>query len=120
MASLSEYQHVKYRAIFHDILDNKSLSPQDKAVDRLWQEAQIVMSTGTATTAMAISSALVYLLPDPQRLQILLEELETVIPDVAKPKSHAELERLPYLVHTHLLILFAQLHEGLRLLYICC
>jgi hypothetical protein len=43
-------------------------------------------------------SALVYLLLDPERLQVLLVELEAAFPDIAEPKPQAELERLPYFV----------------------
>jgi cytochrome P450 len=67
-------------------------------VDRLWQEAQLLLTAGTVTTATSISSALVYLLLDPKRLGVLLEELENAMPDITKPKSSVELEKLAYLV----------------------
>jgi hypothetical protein len=98
MSSLGDYRDVKHRTIFHDLLESKTLPLEDKTVGRLWQEAQLLLSAGTVTTATAISSALVYLLLDPNRMQILLEELENAMPDILKPKRQTELEQLPYLV----------------------
>jgi cytochrome P450 len=80
------------------LLESPILPPEDKTVDRLWQEAQLLLAAGTVTTATAISSALVYLLLDPDRLQVLLGELEIAMPDISKPTREADLERLPYLV----------------------
>jgi cytochrome P450 len=98
MNSRDNFRDVKHRTIFHDLLDNPSLPAGDKTVDRLWQEAQLLLSAGTVTTATSISSALVYLLLDPKRLGVLLQELETAMPDITKPRSSVELEQLPYLV----------------------
>ncbi len=98
MNSRGDYRSVKYRTIFHDLLDCPTLPEQDKTVDRLGQEAQLLLAAGTVTTATAISSALVYLLLDLKRLQILLEELETAMPSITGSLKESELEQLPYLV----------------------
>ena len=98
MSSLGEFRDVKHRTIFHDLLESDTLPPDDKTVDRLWQEAQLLLAAGTVTTATAIGSAMVYLLLDPKRLQVLLEELESAQPDITKPRREADLEQLPYLV----------------------
>jgi hypothetical protein len=100
MSSLGDFRDVKHRTIFHDLVDSTILPPEDKTVGRLWQEAQLLLAAGTVTTAVSIGSALVYLLLDQPRLQILLEELETAVPDITKPLRQAELEQLPYLVRT--------------------
>jgi cytochrome P450 len=100
MLSRTDYRGIKHRTIFHDILDNSSLPEADKSEDRLWQEAQLLLAAGTVTTAGSISSAIVYLLLDPKRLAILLEELENAMPDITKPQKAADLESLPYLVCT--------------------
>ena len=60
----------------------------------------MLLGAGTVTTATSISSALVYLLLDPKRMGVLLDELETAMPDITKPKSGTELAQLPYLVRT--------------------
>jgi len=67
-------------------------------VDRLWQEAQLLLAAGTVTTATTISSALVYLLLDQERLIVLLGELEEAMPVTSKPVKTSELENLPYMV----------------------
>jgi len=98
MNSSGDFKDVEHRTIFHDLLESSVLPPEDKTVGRLWQEAELLLAAGTVTTATTIASALVYLLLDPPRLQILLEELETALPDVTKPKTQKELEKLPYFV----------------------
>lgn len=98
MASVSDFRDFKHRTIFHELLESPILPPEDKSVDRLWQEAQLLLAAGIVTTATAISSALVLLLLDPDRLKVLLEELEIAMPDISKPTREADLERLPYLV----------------------
>ena len=98
MSSSGDFRDVKHRTIFHDLLDSAILPAEDKTVDRLWQEAQLLLSAGTVTTATSLGSALVYLLLDPPRMQVLLKELETAMPDITKPKKQGELEQLPYLV----------------------
>jgi cytochrome P450 len=98
MKTAGDFSNAKHRTIFHDLLESSVLPPEDKTVDRLWQEAQLLLAAGTVTTATSISSALVYLLLDPKRLQTLLQELETALPDITKPKKQSELEKLPYLV----------------------
>ncbi|PVH78516.1 cytochrome protein [Cadophora sp. DSE1049] len=95
--SRGDYRDVKHRTIFHDLLDSPTLPEQDKSENRLWQEAQLFLAAGTVTTATSIASALVYLLLDKARLQVLLEELENAVPNLATPPKQAQLERLPYL-----------------------
>ncbi|TVY18026.1 Cytochrome P450 monooxygenase sdnE [Lachnellula arida] len=107
ISSRSDFRDVKHRTIFHDLLDNPNLPEADKSVDRLWQEAQLLLGAGTVTTATSISSAIVYLLLDPKRMGVLLDELENAMPDVTKPKGESELAQLPYLN--------AVVHEVLRL-----
>jgi cytochrome P450 len=98
MASVGDFRDVKHRTIFHELLESPILPSEDKTVDRLWQEAQLLLAAGTVTTATSISSALVYLLLDPVRLKVLLVELEIAMPDISKPPRETDLERLPYLV----------------------
>ncbi|KAG4434747.1 hypothetical protein IFR05_009773 [Cadophora sp. M221] len=95
--SRGDYRDVKHRTIFHDLMDSPTLPEEDKSVDRLWQEAQLFLAAGTVTTATSISAALVYLLLNKSRLQVLLEELETAVPNIASPPKQSELEGLPYL-----------------------
>jgi cytochrome P450 len=103
IASRGDYSNVKHRTIFHDLLDNQSLPDEDKSVRRFSEESQLLLVAGTATTATALASAIVYLLLDEKRLQVLLRELEEAIPNITKPAKEAELENLPYLVQPFLL-----------------
>jgi len=100
VATRGDYSNVKYRTIFHDVLDNKSLPEADKSIDRLSQEAQVLLAAGTSTTSNSLAAALVYLLLDQKRLQVLIKELEEAMPDISKPPKDAELEKLPYLVRS--------------------
>ncbi|KAL2065271.1 hypothetical protein VTL71DRAFT_2940 [Oculimacula yallundae] len=95
--SRGDYRDVKHRTIFHDLMDSRTLPEEDKTVDRLWQEAQLFLVAGTVTSAASISAALVYLLLDKPRLQVLLEELEEAVPNIATPPKQAQLEKLPYM-----------------------
>ncbi|CZR65666.1 related to trichodiene oxygenase [cytochrome P450] [Phialocephala subalpina] len=97
ISTRGDFHDVKHRTIFQELLENQSLPEKDKSADRLWQEAQLLLSAGTVTTAGAISAAFVYLLLDHERLAVLLEELECAMPDINKPLTAAELEQLPYL-----------------------
>lgn len=96
--SRGDYSNVKHRTIFHDLIDSKTLPEEDKSLARFGQEAQLLLVAGTATTATALASAIVYLLLDEKRLVVLMEELETAMPDITRPAKEAELEALPYLV----------------------
>jgi cytochrome P450 len=98
MATVGDFRDVKHRTIFHELIASSTLPPEDKSVDRLWQEAQLLLAAGTVTTATSLSSALVFLLLDQDRLKVLLEELEVAMPDISKPTREADLQRLPYLV----------------------
>ena len=100
ITSVGDFRDVKHRTIFHELLESSILPSEDKTIDRLWQEAQLLLAAGTVTTATAISSALVYLLLDPDRLKVLLGELEIAMPDISKPPRDADLRRFPYLVST--------------------
>lgn len=94
----NDYSNVEHRTIFHDLMDSKTLPEEDKSVARFVQEAQLLLVAGTVTTATALASAIVYLLLDEKRLIVLMEELETAMPDITRPAKEAELESLPYLV----------------------
>ncbi|KAL4998500.1 cytochrome P450 [Aspergillus recurvatus] len=98
----------KTRTIFHELLTG-DLPEQEKRIERLWQEGQIVVGAGTETTAWALSATLFYLLDNPRTMRRLREELERAIPDAADRVTWKQLEQLPYLS--------AVICEGLRLSY---
>ncbi|KAI1140807.1 cytochrome P450 [Hypoxylon sp. FL0543] len=110
MAGDEEWRGTDHPTIFHTILDSK-LPPHEKSVERLSDDAQVVVMAGTITTAATLELITFWLLSQPETLQKLKEELRTVMPsvdDVGKVPL-ATLEALPYLT--------AVIKEGLRLSY---
>lgn len=73
------------------------------------QEAQIVVSAGTETTAWCLSVMSFHLLSNPAILRRLRKELKEAIPDPDTPVPVEKIEQLPYLT--------ACIQEGLRLSY---
>jgi cytochrome P450 len=83
--------------IFHHLIESKDIPDSEKVNDRLIQEAQIVVSAGTETTAWAMSVLTFHLLSNPEILGKLRKELERAITDPSELPSLASLEQLPYL-----------------------
>lgn len=103
-------QSVSSKTIFHELLTG-DLPAQEKRIERLWQEGQIVVGAGTETTAWTLSAIVFYLLDNPSILARLQEELKHAIPDddASQRVTWSQLEQLPYLS--------AVISEGLRLSY---
>lgn len=96
------------RTIFHELLTG-SLPDEEKKLERIWQEGQIVVGAGTETTAWTLSATLFYVLDNPEIPSKLQSELRTAMPDPNERVSWNHLEQLPYLS--------AVICEGLRLSY---
>jgi cytochrome P450 len=94
--------------VFHHLL-NSDLPPQEKTLERLWQEGQVIVGAGTETTANTLTITTFHLLDNPEKLKRLRSELETVMPDPSSPAKLQELEQLPYFS--------AVVNEGLRMSY---
>ncbi|ATZ52267.1 hypothetical protein BCIN_08g00320 [Botrytis cinerea B05.10] len=94
--------------IFHAILDSK-LPPQEKTVERLSEDAQVLVMAGTLTTASTLELITFWLLRQPKTLLKMKEELRTVMPTVDDVGTVplAALENLPFVT--------AVIKEGLRL-----
>ncbi|KAK2616577.1 hypothetical protein QQS21_000400 [Conoideocrella luteorostrata] len=103
-----EEQKGQNKTIFQELLTG-SLPDQEKKLERLWQEGQIVVGAGTETTAWTLSVALFYVLNNARVFANLQKELVGNIADVEKRCRWSELEQLPYLS--------AVICEGLRLSY---
>ncbi|KIX07822.1 uncharacterized protein Z518_02476 [Rhinocladiella mackenziei CBS 650.93] len=97
------------QTMFHALRDS-GLPTSEKSLQRLCDEAEIILGAGSETTAAALSRIWFYLLYSPSILQILREELRTIIPF---PDSHipnlSKIENLPYLS--------AVISEGIRISY---
>jgi len=96
------------RTIFHELLES-NLPPEEKSLERLWQEGQIVVGAGADTTANALTVSTFHLLDNPEKCRKLKAELEIAMPDKYAPARLGVIEKLPYLS--------AVLLEGLRLSY---
>lgn len=94
------------RTIFETIL-RSSLPPAEKTVERLTDEAFVMVVAGGETTAKVLSNTLFHLLANPDWKRQVLEELEKVMPDVNKLPTWNELEKLP--------VLTASIKETLRM-----
>lgn len=94
--------------LFHELLQG-DVPATEKSVNRLVQEAQIVVSAGTETTAWCLSVISFHLLSNPSILERLRKELKEAIPGPDKPVPVETIEQLPYLT--------ACIQEGLRLSY---
>jgi cytochrome P450 len=84
--------------IFREVL-NSDLPPEEKTVDRLWQDAQTFNIAGSETSAWTLGNITYYLLSKPDILKRLQDELKTVVKDgKVEETTTAHLEQLPYLV----------------------
>ena len=102
----NNYKSVPHPTIFHDILGS-SLPPEEKKLDRLWQEGQTIIGAGTETTAWSLSVILYHVLANPAIHERLQAELKGVFEIEAGKPTCNQLEKLPYLS--------AVVSEGLRL-----
>ncbi|KAK7754816.1 hypothetical protein SLS62_003130 [Diatrype stigma] len=105
-----EWQEKDHPTIFHAILDSK-LPSREKTVDRLSEDAQVVVMAGTLTTTATLELITFWLLRQQGTLLRLRKELLSVMPSVDDVGGVplATLENLPYLT--------AVIKEGLRLSY---
>lgn len=95
--------------IFNHLIESDAIPDSKEGNDRLVQEAQVVVSAGTETTAWAMSVLTFHLLSNPEVLAKLKKELETAIQDPKHLPSLVSLEQLPYLT--------ACIQEALRFSY---
>lgn len=109
-------QKVPHATVFHELLHG-DLPEEEKGVERLSLEGQLLIAAATETTAWSISLSyytpssqlrlmpttalsvtMFYLLSYPAKLSILIDELTVAIPDASQLPSWSTLERLPYLI----------------------
>ncbi|KAL8866610.1 MAG: hypothetical protein Q9174_006198 [Haloplaca sp. 1 TL-2023] len=97
------------RTIFHDIIDNDQIRPEEKTQGRLLSEGFSLLGGGTATVALTLSVISYHVIANPQILQKLQDELAQASPKMSSPPTWSQLEQLPYLG--------AIIQEGLRRAY---
>jgi len=79
-------------------LRDSNLPPQEKTLERLSDEGNILIGAGSETTAQILAVLSYHLISSPDVLKKLQKELETVMPDPYTPVKWQQLEQLPYLV----------------------
>ena len=102
------YKNLAHPTVFHEILQS-NLPDAEKAIERLTDEAFVVVGAGTLTTAWALSVATSHLLTSSDILKKLKTELNDAIPDPNVSVPLPVLEQLPYLT--------AVIQEAIRLSY---
>lgn len=87
------------RTIFHTLRDG-DLPPQEKTLERLCDEGEILTGAGSETTASALSKIWFYLCENPDKLRKLREEVVRAMPDPDMLPPWSTLEQLPYIVNS--------------------
>ncbi|KAI0377618.1 cytochrome P450 [Hypomontagnella monticulosa] len=101
-----DFENSATRTLFHEMLDSK-LSPEDLRLQRLVDEAMLMIGAGIESSKQALTTACYYVLADPEIEARLRVELEMGIPDKGQIPHFQELENIEYLV--------AVANEALRL-----
>lgn len=94
--------------VFDQILSSPHLPPQEKSLDRLKQDAQMLVVASTLSTSWSITVAAYELLARPRCLRLLKQELRTALAhDPESMHDLATLQQQPYL--------WAVIQESLRI-----
>jgi cytochrome P450 len=91
--SVSDVENLAHKTILHELRDS-SLPESEKTVDRLCDEAQILMGAGSETSAHTLTVTFFYLLQEKRLFLKLKEELKKF----PEADNWMKLTQLPYLV----------------------
>ncbi|KAA8563986.1 hypothetical protein MFRU_025g00110 [Monilinia fructicola] len=83
----------RQNTIFHELRDSDLLPLQEKTVNRLADDGNILIGAGGETTAQTLAVLFYHLLENPKLLSTVRDEISTVDEDI----TWAKLERLPFL-----------------------
>lgn len=87
------------KSVIVSSLNDQSIPPAERTVDRLVDEGTVILLAGTDTSSRSLAITMYYLLSHPHYLARMRHELETSLP---LNKDHVysleQLEKLPYLV----------------------
>ncbi|RHZ61391.1 hypothetical protein CDV55_104001 [Aspergillus turcosus] len=96
-ASLDKGSKESAKAVIVQALEDPTIPPQERTLDRLGDEGTTIIFAGTETTARALSVGMFHILNDKTILNKLREELDT-LPNVSNGVyAQSQLEKLPYL-----------------------
>ncbi|RQM08076.1 hypothetical protein DH86_00001413, partial [Scytalidium sp. 3C] len=85
-----------HKTIFNELLES-DLPPREKSLERLKDEAIVIVGAGTDTVKYALSVACFHILNNPNIHKKLREELIQAMPNPRDTLALSELEPLPYL-----------------------
>lgn len=85
-----------YPTIFHELLQS-DFPLREKSLQRLADEAQLMIGAGMTTTSWIMTVMIFHILSKPRILKQLRSELEEAFPDPNANLISLDLERLPYL-----------------------
>ncbi|KAJ5697372.1 hypothetical protein N7488_011056 [Penicillium malachiteum] len=91
----------------YDALIGDNVPAEEKTVDRLVDEAALLLCAGTETTARSLATSMFHVINHKDIEHKLREELKTVLEKPTSKASWSDLEQLPYLTGV--------VNEGLRL-----
>ncbi|OAP59663.1 hypothetical protein AYL99_06961 [Fonsecaea erecta] len=94
--------------LFHEML-HSDLSTKEKSVNRMVQEAQVIIGAAILTTSWAAAVASFHIINNPEIFAKLRAELDEAIPDPSMQLHWQNLGQLPYLTGC--------IKEGIRLAY---
>jgi cytochrome P450 len=83
---------------------DSNLPPEDKTVERLRQEGQLILGAGSDTVSNTLATTTFHLVDNAEKMLKLVEELEKAMPDPNEPAKLSLVEQLPYLVSIWLFI----------------
>lgn len=92
-----DFENMAVRTLFHEIVDSK-LSQQDLRLQRVVDEAMLMIGAGIESSKQALTVACYYVLANPEIEARLRAELEAAIPDQEQMPHFQNLEGLEYLV----------------------
>lgn len=99
--------HKENRALLFPHVVNSEMPEPELSVDRLSQEAQILLGAGTTSTARTMDFISYYIISDERIRSALQNDLKAIMSNYPEDiPSWAQLEKLPYL--------HAVIKEGLR------
>ena len=85
------------KSVIVSSLNDESIPPAERTIDRLVDEGTIILFAGTDTSSRSLAITMYYLLSNPDCLARMRHELETSLP---LKKNHdyslAQLEKLPF------------------------
>ncbi|KKY18373.1 putative cytochrome p450 family protein [Phaeomoniella chlamydospora] len=95
--------------LFYEMLNAPDLPPGEKSIDRLEEEAQVIIGAAILTTSWSAAVASFHITNNPEVYHKLHTELVSAIPDPFQAIRWSQVENLPYLS--------AVIKEGIRLAY---